>query len=952
MLLSIESIQPILTLLAVPLDGSTSVPLDGLNSTVPTAFNVTKSQPVQSSSSLYGSYSYWNYRQTPPSGYHVPTLCLATHGDVAPMQPTETREGLPEWTSCESNYISWYNSVTGFRRASTRGIPGTTHLGIENPQTASYSMPPECSSLCTISASRVQLLFWPTPYASSGVNATITSAPTPRISIGPDGYTFSSPSAYVIYSGLSAFGIGGDLGASYDNITQAYAPTALSTIYSCSWPFYQTSRVNFQDFNVPPRWSVISAHQGCDVCGQQYLYSNSYAGDALVTGYADMDFDQIPWLGQGHSSWTLQPSIAAPPGITDIDPAWKHCTSLYQGIWDPPRTMTPMAGMTPTATPAPKANSNISPTPAQSAAPASMPKDPLPTPTSEPVQADPGTTGQASEILPAQPWASNPKSEDTPQQAPASIPPRIKPSNPAASHAQPSGDPGDQPDDHAGSESGNHKGSQSDPSQGLKSDPSQHLGDSGDPPNGSPESGSGMTQKGSQPEPSHEAVSGAGSKSRIKPSEKAQSDPHNDSGQGRGTGQSQGTNADPATPVASSQEVQATGDVSGSPSDSRSAVNENSAGAEPSPSLPYVRLTAAHKPDLPSNRPDSAADNEMATPHHSHPAHVPSVTPSIGIVAAGHTFTPLNSGTVVADSMTLSIGGEAATMKGTKVSMGSSGLEVGTSIITIPSPGSDPLHKAKESIKSDASKIFTAAGETLTLIDQNHLLVNGATISRNSPGTTIGGKDFSFGRTGLVIGTSAISIPYEAAETIAPQRITAAGEIFTPIASDKLMVNGMTLTAGSPSVTISGQRVSFDASGLVIGSSTISLPSTITNPPMQYQFSAAGEIFTPFSNSLMLVDGITLTKGSPGKTIKGEVISLGSSALVVGSSTVLLSSVETSTSTPLGNIIMSGFGPYEPGTNAPSTGVQAFTGTASTGISFPRKILAIGTGCIMLYFWS
>ena len=841
------------------------------------------------------------------------------------MQPTETRSGLPAWSSCESHYISWFDSVSGFRRPSTNGIPGTTHLGIENPETASYSMPPACSSLCTISASRVQLLFWPTPYASSGPNLTITSAPTPRISVGPDGYTFSSPSAYIIYSGLSAFALNGNVGGTYDNVTHAYAPTALSTIYSCSWPFYQTSRIDFQDFNVPPRWSVISAHQGCDVCGQQYLYSDQQPGDALVTGYANMNFDQIPWLGQGHSSWTLQPSIAAPAGITDIDPAWKHCTSLYQGIWDPPRTLTPVAGMTPTATPDPNADPGadpkVSPTPAPSAAPASAPKNPLPAPTSVPAQADPDTSNQATVPMPGQPWASTPKSKDPPQPAPVA--------------------------DQTHKKSPTHAPA-----------PVQASGDTADPPNDPVESGSG-SQEGSQLDPSHKSASNAEGSSKIKPSGQTPSGPLNEPGQGSGTKQPHGTNADPATPGASNPKVEATVAVGDSPSSGDASANADNVGPGPSPSLPYVYLSALQESGHRSDQPNSAANKEATSTHKPNPSYAPIVKPSIGIVAAGQTFTPLNAGTVVAQSMTLSIGGKAVTMQGSKLSMGSAGLEAGTSTISIPSPGSDPLHVAKDPAQAYTPAVFTAAGEEMTLVGHSQLLVNGATISKGSQVTTINGKDISFGTAGLVIGTSSIPLPSEPAISITPQPFTAAGEAITPIASDKLLINGMTLTANSPAVTISGgETASYGTSGLVIGSSTISLPGPITTgspiQQQQQQFSAAGAIFTPLSdNSLILVDGETLTKGSAAKTVDGEVMSLGSSALVIGSSTVPLAGVETSTSTDsLGNIIMSGFGPSG-GANASTTGVQAFTGTASNGLSVERRTLVIGLGCAsMLYFWS
>lgn len=296
--------------------------------------------------------------------------------------------------------------MTSFEKLYTTTLSGNTYETFSQDQTrlAAYDPPSACMSLCTISASRVQLLYWPTPYPISGSNAALTSAAPPKMSVGPDGYTFISPTAYVVFSGLSAHGLGGSPGTrTYENITRAYAQDQLSTFYSCSVPWYHTSQINFQDFNVPPRWSVISAHQNCDWCQQQYLYPDpQQPRNALVTGYTDMNFDQIPWLGSGHSSWTLEPTLAAPPGLTDLDPLWIFCTSLKQGIWDPPRTLSAVAELTPTATEASTSSSASTPILNTYAAPASLLISPFASPTSTPSAIDPFTSIQAlehSEVL-------------------------------------------------------------------------------------------------------------------------------------------------------------------------------------------------------------------------------------------------------------------------------------------------------------------------------------------------------------------------------------------------------------------------------------------------------------------------------------------------------------------------------------------------------------------------
>lgn len=148
---------------AVPLDNSTSLPLSGFNSTITPAVTANKtlsSRPTSSNPDPYANF----WLQTPPSGYHVATQC-SLHGDPYPYLPPSYQSGAHD--ACD-NF---------FREGKTADPTRTTPL--------------ECSSLCTIEAATVELLFWPTPYPAAGNNmSTITSAPSPRISVGPDGFTY------------------------------------------------------------------------------------------------------------------------------------------------------------------------------------------------------------------------------------------------------------------------------------------------------------------------------------------------------------------------------------------------------------------------------------------------------------------------------------------------------------------------------------------------------------------------------------------------------------------------------------------------------------------------------------------------------------------------------------------------------------------------------------------
>lgn len=192
-------------------------------------------------------------------------------------------------TSATSNIPNWQYFVdpppTAGYHVSTTCTP--TYLGDEEPMLA------VSGETCMLTASSVELLYWPTPYATPRPTTTITPGPSLVTSVGPDGYTYTSPSVYVIYHSLQAWNFmsGGQAGSTYDSLTVAYDPTELSTLYGCSQTVLSTRALNFQDFNMPPRWSVLSQHQRCDTCGQVYQFPGPpHPGDELVSNYANMTY--------------------------------------------------------------------------------------------------------------------------------------------------------------------------------------------------------------------------------------------------------------------------------------------------------------------------------------------------------------------------------------------------------------------------------------------------------------------------------------------------------------------------------------------------------------------------------------------------------------------------------------------------------------------------------------
>ncbi len=113
---------------------------------------------------------------------------------------------------------------------------------------------------------------------------------------------------------------------------------------------------------------------------------------------------------------------------------------------------------------------------------------------------------------------------------------------------------------------------------------------------------------------------------------------------------------------------------------------------------------------------------------------------------------------------------------------------------------------------------------------------------------------------------------------------------------DGISIAGATLTPGAPPITIQGTPVAVGSSGLIIGTSTIPLltvPTEQALPPSAASHEPTtimGQVAQPVSNGISIA-GVTLAPGAPPVTISGTPVSVGSSGLVIGSSTVPLAAV-------------------------------------------------------------
>ena len=193
-----------------------------------------------------------------------------------------------------------------------------------------------------------------------------------------------------------------------------------------------------------------------------------------------------------------------------------------------------------------------------------------------------------------------------------------------------------------------------------------------------------------------------------------------------------------------------------------------------------------------------------------------------------------------------------------------------------PTPAVAPLDpNAKTSIIHQTYHLGspTTGGQSLTLQSGN-IVYHGSTIKPSS------------GHDGLPeIGTTTTPAPL--ASIIFQPFAGPHDGSSTPASSDGIrVINGATLTPGSPGVSVAGVTMSLDKSdNLIVASQTRPL-LTAANPGQPPITIVAGQTITPLSHAIA-VAGTTLRDGQA-LTISGTEISLDSSALIVNSKTIPL----------------------------------------------------------------
>lgn len=227
----------------------------------------------------------------------------------------------------------------------------------------------------------------------------------------------------------------------------------------------------------------------------------------------------------------------------------------------------------------------------------------------------------------------------------------------------------------------------------------------------------------------------------------------------------------------------------------------------------------------------------------------------------------------------------------------SAGIMLSNYVVNMPSPTQPPNADIQPFPKYGPTVI---AGESAQRVS-NGISIAGITVTPGAAPITISGTAIAVGSSGIIIGASTVPIATVFPEQVASassakyQPITILGQIAQPV-SNGVFIAGATLTPGAPPITVLGTAIAVGLSGLIIGSSTVPLPTVFPQPAVPANAATyepttiIGQAAQSVSNGISIA-GATLVPGAPPITISGTPVFVGSSDLVIGSSIVPLAAV-------------------------------------------------------------
>ena len=223
------------------------------------------------------------------------------------------------------------------------------------------------------------------------------------------------------------------------------------------------------------------------------------------------------------------------------------------------------------------------------------------------------------------------------------------------------------------------------------------------------------------------------------------------------------------------------------------------------------------------------------------------------------------------------------------------------------------------------------AGPTVIPI-ANGVSIQGTPVTGTSP-VLISGTTVSVYKSHVYIGSESYPLP-----TVSPTPVMtlANGAAALPM-SNAVSIDGTTLTAGAPAATISGTAVSLDSSSnLIFDGTAQALPSFPQPTHKSNQITTINNVVVQLLSSGISIAGTTLTPGAPAIIASGSLISLGSTVLAIGTT-----SVPVSFGTPKTLITTIGGQPITAGATGIRIGSVTLTPGAQ-GITLGGTLISLG----------
>ena len=234
--------------------------------------------------------------------------------------------------------------------------------------------------------------------------------------------------------------------------------------------------------------------------------------------------------------------------------------------------------------------------------------------------------------------------------------------------------------------------------------------------------------------------------------------------------------------------------------------------------------------------------------------------------------------------------------------------------------------------------IFAIGTQTFTA-NPTGFNIDNTVISPGDPAHTVDGTSISLDKSGvLAIGSSTFSLTNPLTTVL-----VVAGQTFTPNPSAFSIANSI-VSAGGPAATIDGTIISLGQSGaLVIGSSTVNLPTQF-HTPYNKAYTIAGQTFTP-NPSAFSIASTTISAGGPAVTIDGKIITIQPSGTVVlGSSTIIPLPKSHSTFSSNNDITIDGFQIEAQQSSFIVVGDGVTLSAGASGVSFSGTVVSLESG--------